>query len=301
MVNGFNADKLALAGIQDDSFATGYNNSAAKRRQQSQQDAQLAQLIKGQQMKQEADDAAFNRDRTVFDDMVKNSPKDVSIRVGDFSRGGKDDYLSKLILGNQMGQQQDLKKAQIPNFQVADPNIIPTEKSKEEVMKAATGAKNLEDIMVDLEGKLQDAGPFDRFGSFKIPFTTTEIGTKKGKDLEALKTEAMLIKKDQAGLGALAGPDMALLEQNIGGVTGVGSMFNKASEHAERLRDASNRANKGAATLAQQRGYAPNPGVLVPRQAPQQQQAAPQAQSKPRTIQQNGHTYTLNPQTGQYE
>ncbi len=103
--------------------------------------------------------------------------------------------------------------------------------------------------------------------------------------------------KSFAELGVLAGPDMAILDQIVENPGTLSNLFSGKAGVLDRYGQAQQRVRSRFEGKAKALGLVKSGLVAEPKQG--LVKAPPKA--KPQTVIQNGVTYTLNPQTGEYE
>jgi hypothetical protein len=153
-----------------------------------------------------------------------------------------------------------------------------------EVRPRPEEASNFRDAKVqaeDLAGKLNEMrGLVGQYGSF-------ERGGPVAARMQSLAREIQLASKGPAmyQLGVLTGPDMELLEEIASNPNDWSSLFTRNSTRLaqidQQLKSVTNKLDLKAKSL----GY----------------RKAGEGGGKPKTVIQDGHTYTLNPATGEYE
>lgn len=120
------------------------------------------------------------------------------------------------------------------------------------------------------------------------PFSTTR------QKLDNLLSDARLIYKSPefAQLGVLTGPDLKILTDIIENPGSVKNLYNGQSAYVDRLNGVIKRASSNVDNQLSLNGFRPkNQNGLLTKPK----------QSKPKSVIQNGHTYILNEQTGEYE
>lgn len=158
-----------------------------------------------------------------------------------------------------------LMESNITGFNVADPSrVIPSTRDAEEIKLAAGGLKTLQGSGASLQEKLKSASGLDRFGSVRIPFTDKQIGTDAGVGIESDLTAMKLQQKELDKLGALSGPDMRMIDEAFGSITGIGAMFGDKEAAARKVQAVLDRAKQRVEANATARGYTPQSGYLDP-------------------------------------
>lgn len=261
-----------MAGINDNSFANAYDAEKKKQMQQAAADAEIAKLVKGQELKQ----AAIAENMAAADQFAKDKglqPGRYSVNVNEGGYGvNPEDDFSKMFLGAKIDEMKKVKEAQIPDFSLRDPShSIPTAKDAEEVKASAARARKVNDLAQSLDSQYTDANALDRV-SFKIPFTDVQIGTEKAKQIDA-DTHALLTELGRLfDLGALAKDDLKIVKAAAGDLTGIGSLFRDKEAIKKSLQEVVNRTNRGVKEGAMSRGYVANPGFLQEKTAPPKQE-----------------------------
>lgn len=113
-----------------------------------------------------------------------------------------------------------------------------------------------------------------------------EWGGTDGAGMAATANDLRLQAKELYNLGVLNGPDLQLMLKQIPDTESLGSMFTRDSTARAQLKSTKEAMKRKIEESMKAKGYSAK-------------SAAPAA--KPQTVTQNGHTYTLNPQTGEYE
>lgn len=153
-------------------------------------------------------------------------------------------------------KKKGLQEAAITDFEVADPNVIPSSKDAEEVKKLNAANKTFVQIGERASAKLLELDP-------KKP-----VEFAKGyKQLIQDVTEMRLQAKELANLGVLNGPDLKLVDETLGSVGLTDLAVYGREEAANRIKNAIATANQKLSNVAAGRGYKPK--------------AAPQKQADP--------------------
>lgn len=262
----------ATATASADQLTDAQKRAQEMKMQRADADSRLSQLITGKDMDadnmilgKEFDEASGQRNidanvQRVRQEMARSgvdpSKSSMSFNESGASYNPDVDPMGKAVKKAMMG-------ANITGYNVADPDrVIPTVKDAEEVKKATGSLKALQGTGTEVQGRFKDAGPLDRFGSVRIPFTNKQLGTEKGIALDSGITDMVLQLKELANLGAITGPDMALMESAMGNITGVGALIGNKDRAIQQLNDVMKRARSKVETNATSRGYAPQQGYL---------------------------------------
>jgi hypothetical protein len=133
----------------------------------------------------------------------------------------------------------------IPGF-IQLTNIKPTEKDKEELKKAMGVSLDINNLGSRLISNVQKHG------------ITSGLGISEGDRLIAQDIKAFQLKlKDLAGLGALTGPDMDILNKSIGAIQGPQAMaFADKQSAINQIKSVLERAQAGLDSSASSRGFA---------------------------------------------
>jgi hypothetical protein len=223
--------------------------------QVNKEQSQLAAMLKGEA-------AAKNRqDAEDFAKAQGMKPGKFSMNVSDsgYSVNPEQDLLANQLLQNSKA----LRAANITGYDIADPlNVVPTVKDAEEVKKSTGALKAVQSKGTNLQEKLNDTNLLDRFGSVRIPFTDKQIGTSKGIGIDSDIADISMELKDLYNLGAITGPDQAIIEKALGSVSGIGAMIGGKERAISQLTEVLNRARAKVETGALSRGYKPKPNYL---------------------------------------
>ncbi len=180
------------------------------------------------------------------------------------------------------------KSMEVPGYKNVS-GFKPTEKDVEELKKLTKTTENIINASNSLKDSLKKYGVSSGLG-------ITEGGRRVDQDLTSLQIEL----KNQYELGALSGPDMGLVNNAIGKISGIGAYLTPSNEKEAAIAQVQavvEKALRNQAAAAEARGFQPV-GKNTTNDSVSTGQAA---QGKPRTVVQNGFTYTLNEATGQYE
>ncbi len=145
-------------------------------------------------------------------------------------------------------QEADAKKkmqaAVIPDFSIANPAVMPTTKDAEEVKSFNEANKNYQMVGKGLAVKLSGLKPLDRTGQ-----------TNAWKSIEQDLTQMALQAKELARLGVLNGPDLDLVNKDMGSISlqSINTIGVKGA--IDRLNSTLARANEKLMNKASSRGY----------------------------------------------
>jgi hypothetical protein len=168
---------------------------------------------------------------------------------------------------------QDADALNVPGFDRTGEVYQSPAEAKE--ARDATGiAKNIQSGIETLKEQMKRNGNF-------------EWGGSGGSAMNVTANDLRLQLKELNKLGVLNGPDLALMLQQIPDTESVGQLFTRNSTTDAQLQQVLDNIARKVETGMAARGYRPK--------------GATATSTKPATVIQNGHTYTLNPQTGEYE
>lgn len=156
-------------------------------------------------------------------------------------------YEQKLEKKVQKDAEVKVRQAQIADFEVANPSIIPSSKDAEEMKKLNFSNKNLQDAGKGLITKLGAITTQDRTGL-----------TNNWKLIEQDLTQMALQGKELANLGALSGPDFELMNKDIGSISLASINTIGAKGAAVRIKAMIDRAQSKVHNAASARGYKPS-------------------------------------------
>jgi len=140
---------------------------------------------------------------------------------------------------------KEMAKAKIPDFEIADPGVLPSQKDAEEVKKMNTANKNFINSGNKALASLEGTSRIDATGL-----------TKKGGDFNQNVTEMKLQAKELANLGVLNGPDLKIVEDALGAAQRDMLIFGPTVAK-ERIAGSMKTAIEKLSNTATSRGYAP--------------------------------------------
>lgn len=187
----------------------------------------------------------------------------------------------------------------IPGYQKTD-QYVGDETEERSLRTAYTDYDKFRTTMNNLKAKVQSASKEE----LANPYSDTRKAIANDlRDLQlTYKGEAF------AKLGVLAGPDMGLLESIIENPGTLSNLVSGKEGVLKRYDQALSRVDHAFDARVKSLGLAKAPskdtGGLIPKDRGLMKDGMMKkegVQSKPKTIKQNGFTYTLNPQTGEYE
>ena len=146
---------------------------------------------------------------------------------------------------------QKISEVAINDFDFISPDIIPTQKDAEEVKKFNASNKNYQQIGNRLASRLESLKNTDRTGV-----------TNAYKLIEQDLTQMALQAKELANLGVLNGPDLELVNKDLGSIN-LSSLNTLGADAAiGRLKSALGTAQNKLGNLSNARGYAPRAGAI---------------------------------------
>jgi hypothetical protein len=153
---------------------------------------------------------------------------------------------------------QGLQKAAIPDFEIANPNVIPSSQDAEKVKASNEANKNFAIVGEKINDRLGKLDWKDRTGL-----------TNNWNQLQQDLTEMQMQAKNLYDLGVLNGPDLSLVNKGLGSLDVV--TLNRLGPEAaqERIKQAIESAQQKLMNAASARGYKQK---SQPMQAPQNQQ-----------------------------
>jgi hypothetical protein len=183
---------------------------------------------------------------------------------------------SRGIRMGELGRKADEKELTlaVPGYERTG-EVLPKAEEAQKLRKASANATQLSAKLKRLKELV------DQNGSF-------EYGGQAGTEMDSLATEIQLLSKgdDMYQLGVLTGPDMQLLTKITASPSSLDSLFTFDSTRKKQLdtqlKSITDKLDSTAASMGYRKAGAPSGG-------------------KPKTVIQDGHTYTLNPATGEYE
>lgn len=202
-------------------------------------------------------------------------------------------------------------------FKNADTNrqvradLLADKKSEKELQLAVPGYERTGEVLPKVEEaqKFRDAtsdanqliGKLRRLRQLVKENGSFEYGGKAGAEMASLATEIQLLAKgpNMYALGVLSGPDLKLLEKITADPSSVGSLFTRDGTRLTQIDTQLKSLEDKLSSKAQSLGYRPRNGAIANQDQVGTTQSRPT--NKPKTVTQNGHTYTLNESTGEYE
>lgn len=146
---------------------------------------------------------------------------------------------------SKLDREKKLSDAQIADFDIADPNqVIPTTKDAEEIKVANSANKTFQSAGARAISKIEK---FNGPDAFLRPndFASLE------QDVSEMRVQA----KELARLGALTGPDLDLVDSQLGSINRSTLSILGPQKAAARVKEALKTANEKLANAATSRGY----------------------------------------------
>lgn len=170
--------------------------------------------------------------------------------------------------------------------------VLPKDEEAVKFRKATAVSEQLVKKLNRMKALVKDKGSF-------------EYGGTAGQEMESLATEIQLLGKSPElyELGVLAGPDLTLLEKITSDPSSLSSLFTRDATRKTQLDSQIKSIEQKLQATSKSLGYAKQ-GSAPKQQVAEQGKPAMKsatAASKPLKVIQNGHEYTLNPETGEYE
>ncbi len=155
----------------------------------------------------------------------------------------------------ELERNKKLEEAKIPDFDIADPTVIPSTKDAEEIKKLNGSNKSFQEIGQSSKELLKKANPRDPRYYMSNDWRLLNQGLTKMK----------LQAKNLEDLGVLNGPDLSLVNETLGGLNPTNLALLGPEKAAERLQAALDSANKVMNNAASARNYKPKgQGVSAP-------------------------------------
>lgn len=141
-------------------------------------------------------------------------------RKSDYSAGLASDLKTQLLLGAQgqktaQKQQEQAAEVAIPGYD-QDPTVKPSVSEVGKLREGVAATKTVTDAVREYIGLVKKNGTF-------------QVTGPDADRMEALATKIKLNQKNTEELGALAGPDMAILDSLIKGPSTLGAIFGSAN------------------------------------------------------------------------
>lgn len=163
-------------------------------------------------------------------------------------------YEQKLEKKNEIDQQQKIKQANIQDFDLIDPSIIPTTKDAEEVKKLNASNKSYQEIGLGAIEKLKKSDP--RNPAYYI--------SNDWKMLQQDLTKMKLQAKNLEDLGVLNGPDLGLVNETLGSINPSTLAMLGPEKAAQRLKASLDTASSVLVNAASARNYRPKGSAASP-------------------------------------
>jgi len=176
-------------------------------------------------------------------------------------------------------RQKGLLDAQVPNYEVADPNVIPDETQKRKFQDSIVSKVNLEDSLNKVKNNISKNGVQGALVSELNPFTSREALESKAEiDRESanITTQA----KELFHLGVLSEQDDKIIQNAFGKFSGLKAGRLGSEAVIRQVDDALDRLNKGLSKQASILGYRAKSNGLLPQDNMQQNPLANQNQQQ---------------------
>jgi len=176
-------------------------------------------------------------------------------------------------------RQKGLLHAQVPNYEVADPNVIPDETQKRKFQDSIVSKVNLEDSLNKVKNNISKNGVQGALVSELNPFTSREALESKAEiDRESanITTQA----KELFHLGVLSEQDDKIIQNAFGKFSGLKAGRLGSEAVIRQVDDALDRLNKGLSKQASILGYRAKSNGLLPQDNMQQNPLANQNQQQ---------------------
>lgn len=143
--------------------------------------------------------------------------------------------------------QKKMQEANIPDFEIADPSVIPTTKDAEEIKKLNASNKTFQEIGQRVKQNVLKANPRDPRYYISNDWRTLQ------QDLTKMKLQA----KNLEELGVLNGPDLSLVNETLGGISPSNLAILGPEAAADRIKTALENSQRVLDNAAASRGYRP--------------------------------------------
>lgn len=159
--------------------------------------------------------------------------------------------LMEQMLKRQEKMQEKVSASSVPGFSFVDPTVLPTPKAAEDLKKANDLVTIMNKDIERMDKLLEEHGT----QSFQL------WGTDK-QEMEGLQSRMLTNYNKIAELGALAGADLALLENIIPDPT---ALFTSGKATRKRFQKLKKEINENLAAQALNRGFIPNKPQAAPK------------------------------------
>jgi hypothetical protein len=156
-------------------------------------------------------------------------------------------YQEKLEEQDKFNTNKAIKASSISDFDIANPEIIPTPKDAEEVKKLNSSNKSFQNIGSRVSERMKTFNPRDPRAYI----------TNDWKLIQQDITEMRLQAKELAKLGVLNGPDLTLVDETLGGLSPSNLALLGSDKARERIQAALKTAQDKLDFAASARGYKP--------------------------------------------
>lgn len=171
-----------------------------------------------------------------------------SVAAASASAGVRANAQEQIYNTRQEGERKKkIGEVQIPDFEIANPSIIPTTKDAEEIKKQNASNKTFQQIGARVKQNTLKANPRDP------RYFLSNDWRVLNQDLTKMKLQA----KNLEELGVLNGPDLSLVNETFGSLTPANLALLGPEAAAERLQGALDNAQRTLNNAASARGYSP--------------------------------------------
>jgi hypothetical protein len=144
-------------------------------------------------------------------------------------------------------KQNKLNAVKISDFDLADAEIVPTQKDAEQVKKINGANKNFERTATEIKALVGEMTKEDYLGF-----------TQRAKLLKQKIGEARLQQKEIKNLGVLNGPDLPLVDTTLGQIDSMSTLAILGNKNAQaRMDEAIKNSKNNLLSEASARGYKP--------------------------------------------
>lgn len=257
----------------------------------------------------------YKPDNSAYDAMEKTGNTFASQEMNRAAQVKKaiQDRKAKEIMAKSAAEQRNADKKRIQantdrNFALREQELILSREERgakadekrndKELQLAVPGYERTGEVLPKVEEaqKFRDAtaeadqlvSKLDRLKTLVTNNGSFELGGEAGQEMQSLATEIQLLSKgpNMYALGVLTGPDLKLLERITADPGSVGSFFTRDGTRQTQIDSQIKSLQDRLRSKSQSLGYRPKGEIKT---------------NKPKTVIQNGVTYELNEQTGEYE
>jgi hypothetical protein len=157
--------------------------------------------------------------------------------------------IENMTTRNDLENKQKIKQAQIADFDIADPSVIPSQKDAEEVKSLNASNKSFQEIGARVVDRVKKADVLNP------KYYISNDWTQLNQDLTKMKLQA----KNLEDLGVLNGPDLGLVTQTLGDISPAKLALLGPEAAAKRVQSAMETSHKVMTNAASARNYNYNP------------------------------------------